>query len=171
MYRVTLPPAQRGELKRRTREPGLKPRTRDRLEMVRLSDSGMSIPQIARVMDTHEQTVRKYLKAFLSGGFEALPDRPHPGPVPKVTEEHLVALERQLDGSERVWTMPQLAHWLHTQQGVKVHPDHLRQVLQSRGFRWKRMTPSVAHKQDRAAVEAARKELDALKKAGPIRSP
>jgi hypothetical protein len=48
MIRVTLPPAQRTEL--RTRHLG-----------------------------AHEQTVRRYVKAFLAAGFDALPDRPRPG--------------------------------------------------------------------------------------------
>ncbi len=43
--------------------------------MVRLSDLGQTIPQIARVLDRHEQTVRTYLKAFLVAGFARPPRR------------------------------------------------------------------------------------------------
>ena len=167
MYRVTLTPAQREGLYRRTREKGITPRTRDRLEMIRLSAAGLSVPQIARQMDCSDQTVRKYLKAFLEEGFEALPDRPHRGPSPKVKEEHLQALERTLDETDRAWTAPQLADWLKTDQGVIVHPDHLRVLLHRRGFRWKRMKRSVEHKQsDPVVQEAAEIELEALKKGG-----
>ena len=48
MIRVELTPAQRDELRARTREPGIAPRTRDRLEMVRLADAGWTVPRIAR---------------------------------------------------------------------------------------------------------------------------
>jgi len=101
MLRIELTPAQREELRARTREPGLAPRTRDRLEMLRLADAGWRVPQIARHLGYHEQTTRKYLKAFLADGFDRLPDRPRPGRPARVTAAHLTALERLLDDTER----------------------------------------------------------------------
>jgi transposase len=167
MYRVTLDPARREELHRRTREASITPRTRDRLEMIRLSAAGLSVPRIARQMDCSEQTVRKYIKAYLEEGFAALPDRPHPGPPAKVKEKHLQALEQKLDETDRAFTAPQLADWLKSEHGVTVHPDHLRVLLHRRGFRWKRMKRSVEHKQsDPVAQEAAEIELEALKNGG-----
>ena len=65
MFRVFLSESQRAELRRRTHEPGVRPSVRDRLEMVRLSDAGWSVPQIARHLGAHEQTVRRYVKAYL----------------------------------------------------------------------------------------------------------
>ena len=41
MYRITLTDEQRHELRERTHQAGLAPSTRDRLEMVRLSDAGL----------------------------------------------------------------------------------------------------------------------------------
>ena len=58
MYRVTLTAEQRIELDRRAHQAGVAPCTRDRLEMLRLSDAGWSIPKIARHLRQHEQTVR-----------------------------------------------------------------------------------------------------------------
>ena len=40
MYRITLTDEQRRELRERAHRAGLAPSTRDRLEMVRLSDAG-----------------------------------------------------------------------------------------------------------------------------------
>ena len=60
-YRVALTPEQRAELQRRARERVLAPALRDRLEMIRLSDLGWSVPRIARALGRHEQTVRKYV--------------------------------------------------------------------------------------------------------------
>lgn len=50
MIRVELTPLQRAEVRARTREPGCAPRTRDRLEMVRLADAGWSVPRIAVIL-------------------------------------------------------------------------------------------------------------------------
>ena len=97
VIRVTLPPEQRAEINERARIRTLAPRLRDRLEMVRLSDLGQTIPQIARQLGVHEQIVRKYLKAFLDSGFVALPDHPVPGRPPTVTPAAVAALGHLLD--------------------------------------------------------------------------
>jgi transposase len=165
VIRIELTVAQRAELRARTRDAGIAPRTRDRLEMVRLADAGWSVPRIARHLGCHEQTVRKYVKAFLAGGFAVLPDRPRPGRPPTVTAAHLDALEAPLDAGGRTWTTPQLVAWLEREHGVRVHPDHLSRLLHARRFGWKRTVTSVAHKRrDPDAYAAKVAELDALKK-------
>jgi len=168
LFRIKLSPTEGEELRKRTRERGLAPQTRDRLEMVRLSDAGWSVPRIAEHLGYHEQTVRKYVKAFLAGGFDLLPDRPRPGRPPKVSEAHLQELEQLIDGSTRSWTTPQLAEWLRREYQVDIHPDHLSRLLHRRRFRWKRTKRSVKHKQPNPDLQAAKvAELEALKKSGP----
>ena len=165
MIRVELTDAERDGLRARTREPGIAPRTRDRLEMVRLADAGWAVPRIAKHLGAHEQTVRKYVKVFLAEGFAALPDRPRPGRPARVTEDHLQALEALLDAGGRTWTTRQLAEWLARERGVRVHADHLSVLLHRRRFGWQRTVTSVAHKRrDEAAYEAKVDELAALKK-------
>jgi len=165
MIRIALTAAQHDELRARTRDAGVTPRTRDRLEMIRLADAGWTIPQVARHLGCHEQTVRKYIKAFLADGFDALPDRPRPGRPPTVTAAHLDALEALLDTGGRTWTTPQLVAWLAQEYGVRVHPDHLSRLLHGRRFGWKRTVSSVAYKRrDVATYEARVTELNGLKK-------
>jgi transposase len=165
MIRIMLTAAQHDELRARTRDAGIAPRTRDRLEMVRLADAGWTIPRVARHLGCHEQTVRKYVKVFLAEGFDALPDRPRPGRPPTITTTHLDALEALLDAGGRTWTTPQLVAWLDQEHGGRVHPDHLSRLLHTRRFGWKRTVSSVAHKRrDVDAYEAKVSELDGLKK-------
>jgi transposase len=165
VIRVTLTPAEHEELRARTRDPGITPRTRDRLEMVRLADAGWRIPRIARHLTLHEQTVRRQVKAFLVHGFATLPDRPRTGRPPTVTEDHLLAIEALLDAGGRTWTTRQLVAWLEAEHGVAVHPDHLRRLLRRRRFGWKRTVTSVAHqRRDHAAYAAKVEELETLKK-------
>lgn len=165
MLRVTLSPAAHEDLRALTRARTTDPRTRDRLEMIRLADAGWSVPRIARHLACHEQTVRKYVKAFLAEGFAALPDKPRSGRPPRLTGAHLDALEQLLDAGGRTWTMPQLVAWLAGEHGVRVHPDHLRRRLHARGFGWQRTVASVAHKRrDPDAYAAKVADLDTLKK-------
>lgn len=128
--RIALTPAQREELRLLTRARGITPRTRDRLEMVRLADAGWGVGRIARHLGCHEKTVRKYLRAFLAQGFDGLPDRPHPGRPPTVTEEHLRGLEATAAAGD--WTRRQLADWLAREFGVSVTPYHVSRLLRQR---------------------------------------
>jgi transposase len=166
VIRVTLTPEQRAELNERARVRTLAPRLRDRLEMVRLSDLGQTIPQIARQLGVHEQTVRKYLKAFLDSGFAALPDRPVPGCPPTVTPADVAALGHLLDEAAaqgHTWTTPQLRHWLATERGVHISTGRLGVVLRRERLRWKRTKRSVRHLQkDPALQEAAKAHLESL---------
>jgi transposase len=157
----------RAELRRRTHERGVRPSVRDRLEMVRLSDAGWSVPQIAAHLGAHEQTVRRYVKTYLAQGFDGLAPRPHPGRPPRIQLADLEAVEQLLDESERTWTAPQLVAWLDAERGVSICRDHLGRLLRRRGFRYKRTKPSVAHKRtDPKLVQTAEQELAALKKPG-----
>lgn len=165
-YGVRLTPEERAELHARARQRVLAPAVRDRLEMVRLSDLGWSVPRIARYLGRHEQTVRKYVKAFRRSGWEALPDRPRPGRPPTLTEAHLRAVERLRDEAaargDRTWSAPHLARWLEETHGVRVGPKYLAERLRQRRFRWKRTKRSVQHKADPVRQEQARAELAVL---------
>ena len=108
MYRVTLTNEQRTELRQRTRQRGLAPSTRDRLEMVRLADAGWSAPRIARHLGQHEQTVRAWLKAFLDRGFDALVNQPRGGKHSALTPAILDAVRAEIAKAERTWTAAQL---------------------------------------------------------------
>ena len=141
--------------------------------MLRLSDVGRSVPEIARDLGLHEQTVRKYVKAFLAAeaaapgsGWDALPDRPRPGRPPALTEAHLLAVERLLDEAaargERTWSAPQVAAWLAETHRVRVAPKYLAERLSARGFRWKRTKRTVRHKAAPDRQEQARADLAVL---------
>lgn len=170
MIRVQLSPAQREALRRGTRQWGLAPQTRERLEMVRLAGAGWNIPKIARYLGRQEATVRKYIKGFLAEGFDALPDQPRSGRPRKVTEEHLQAMERLIDDSERTFTRDQLARWLGQEHRVTISADRVGRLLKKRRFRWKRTKRSVAHKRKAPDLQAARQaELEVLKKSGSER--
>lgn len=163
MIRVSVSDAARAAVRARARPAD--PRTRDRLEMIRLVDAGWSVPRVARHLGRHEQTVRRQVKAFLAHGFAALADRPRPGRPPVVTEADLLALEALLDAGGRTWTTRQVVAWLAEERGVAVHPDHLRRLLRRRRFGGKRTVTSVAHKRrDQAADDAKVAELEGRNK-------
>lgn len=166
MYRVALTDAQREELHRRAHAPGIPPRTRDRLEMVRLSAAGWSPPKIAAHLQISEPRVRHYLRAFLAAGFDALSDRPHRGMASPLTPTMEEALRQELRKDERTWTAAQLADWVEAQFGVRLTPDALTRRLKRARIAWKRTSRSLKHKQQPEAVAAKKAERAAQDKRG-----
>lgn len=167
MYQACLTDAQRIELHRRAHAPGVMPRTRDRLEMVRLSDAGWSIPRIAAHLRYSDKRVRHWIKTFLTGGFDALPDRPHPGQKSALTPDMEAALRQELLQGERTWTASQLADWVQERLGVRLTPDHLAKRLKRARIAYKRTGRSLKHKQKPEEVAAKRAEREGQEKRGP----
>ncbi len=166
MYRIALTDDQRHELRQRTRQVGLAPSTRDRLEMVRLSDAGWSVPRIAHHLGQHEQTVRLWIKAFLHGGFAALPNKPRGGKQSALTPAILAAIRAELAKGERTWTAAQLAAWVAEHHGVRLSTDRLRVHLRRAKLSWQRTSRSLKHKQDPAEVAERQIELTEREKKG-----
>ena len=166
MYRVHLTDAQRDELEQRAHDPRTQPRTRDRLEMVRLAATGWSVPQIARHFRCHEETVRPWLKAFLARGFDALADQPHPGQQSKFTPAMEETLRAELRRDARTWTAAHLAAWVAEQCGVRLCPAQLGRRLKRAGIVYKRASRSLKHKQNPEQVAAAQQEIAAQEKRG-----
>jgi len=167
ILRVRLTAAQLADLNARARDRALSPRARERLEMVRLSHLGLTVPRIAAHLGRHEQTVRRVIAGFLADGFAALPDRPRPGRPAALSAAALAAVEQRLDADAaagRTWTAPQLAAWLAAEHGVGVSPGWLSARLKARRFRWKRTRHSVRHKRRDPDLHAAKEaELEVLK--------
>lgn len=164
MYRVTLTDEQRLELNRRAHQPGLAPSVRDRLEMVRLSGAGWRIPQIARHLEQHEQTVRYWVKAFLSGGFDARENKPRGGSVSALTPALLNAVRQELDKADRTWSAGQIADWIARQFDVSRSADQVRRKLRKQRLSYKRTSRSLRHKQNPPEVADRTAALAALKK-------
>jgi transposase len=166
LYRVELSDAQQRELQQRTHAPGIRPRTRDRLEMVRLSHAGRSVPAIARHLARSEKRVRHWIKTFLVQGFAALTDQPPVGRPSRLTPAIREAVRQELEKGDRIWTAPQLAAWIARECGVSVSTAHLRRFLRRWKLSYKRTTRSVRHKQKPDEVAAKQVELAELEKRG-----
>lgn len=171
MYRIRLTDGQRAELRRRVQTARMAPRERERLEMVRLSDAGWSVPRIARHLGWHEQTVRNVLQQFEKKGVEACltrgSSRPHTihSKVDEVAREHLRALlhqsPRTFGKPTSVWSV-ELAAEVSFAEGItaeRVSGETIRQAIHRLGIRWKRAKqwitspdPEYARKKARATA-------------------
>ena len=166
MYRIGLSDEQRQELRERTRQAGMAPSTRDRLEMVRLSDAGWSVPRIARHLGQHEQTVRAWIKAFLDEGFPALPNKPRGGKQSALTAAMLAAVRAEVAKGTRTWTAARLADWVAEHHGVRLSADRLRVHLRRAQISWQRTSRTLTHKQDPDEVAERQAVLEECAKKG-----
>jgi transposase len=166
MYRITLTDQQRQDLREHTRQPGLAASTRDRLEMVRLSDAGWSVPTIARHLGQHEQTVRAWIKAFLTGGFAALPNKPRGGDTSAVTPAMLEAARSEIAKGSRIWSASEVADWIALHHGVRISPGRMRVHLKRAKLSYQRTSRSLKHKQKPEEVAQRKDQLDELEKRG-----
>ena len=164
MYRLTLTAEQAAELMRRRRDPKTKPRVRDRLEMVRLSDKGWSIPQIAQHLELTESRVRHWIKQFLVEGCDGLADRKGAGPKRRLTREILEQLRQVVGQDGRTWTAAQVNDWLLEQHGFMMNRRYLSEVLSKNGLSYKRTTRTIRHKQKPEQVADRTADLETLKK-------
>ena len=166
MYYVTLTEDERVELNRRSHLRSIAPRTRDRLEMVRLCDAGWSVPQIARHMGQHSETVRFWIKAFLTSGFDGLEYRSPVGQTSTLTAAMLSDLREEVGKGRRTWTAGQAAHWISERHGVALSPGRVSVHLKRAGLSRQRSGPDLTHKQKPEEVAEKRTTLETLEKGG-----
>ena len=166
MSRVILTDDQRLELRRRARQAGIAPSTRDRLEMVRLSDAGWSIPKIARHLGSHEQTVRAWIKVFIGSGFDALINKPRGGDHSALTPAMLAAVRIEVGKGTRTWSAGEIADWVAEHHGVRISPGRMRVHLKRAKLSYQRTSRSLKHKQQPEQVAERKAELETLEKKG-----
>src|SRR6266498_2783324 len=141
---VTLDPDVQAELERRyhtTRDAT----TRTRYQIVLLNAQGHTPPQIAQLVRSSADTVRRVLNRYLAGGADAVPHRPHPGQPPHYPpgwEQELVRVA-DLDPHEvgvdsALWTCRLLADYLQGVTGHRAGIETVRIALHRAGFVCKR---------------------------------
>ena len=164
MIQVVLTESQVSRLTQLRRDAKTRPRTRDRLEMVRLANLGWNIPKIAQHFEMTESRVRHWIKSFLSEGFDGLKDRGGVGPKRRLTAP-LVAQIREMTMQEgRTWTTVQINDWLLEQHGFSMNRRYLSDALNKNGLRYKRTTRTLHHKQKPEQVVDRKADLETLKK-------
>ncbi len=152
VYVRPLAEAERQELKKLARrEVG---RVSERMRAVLLSARGYSVPEIARIFECDEATVREWIRRFETEGIQGLRDRPKVGrrpratPVARETLRRTVMEARPAQGS---WTVVLLQVHLVVMAGVRVSRTTVRRLLRMLGFRWRR--PKLALPEDPEAPQ------------------
>lgn len=170
---VEIPPQARDESEPLLRRQDLKPRVRERLEMVKAAALGQGLAQIARWTGRSQRTVARWLGRFVCGGSSALADAGRPGRPPRADAAYHAALERAMAMSPRAlglpydgWTSARLSAYLEQQTGVRLAASWMRTLLKQHNFVRGRPKHTLKHRQDPAEVAACEAALAAGGKNG-----
>lgn len=158
--------AQRTAVETALRRRDLRPRMRERLEMVKAAALGQDLGDISRWTSRTPATVRRWLAAYQAGGIAALADAPRQGRPPKADAAYLATLAIAVDTAPRllglpfdVWTSRRLSAYLAQQTGVRIAPGWLRVLLHQQYFVCGRPKHTLEHLQDPAEVAACQEAL------------
>ena len=118
------------------------PRLRIRAHMVLLAaEKSLPAEEIAEIVRTDAQTVRRWLQRYLDQGQEGLADVPRPGGPRKVTAAYLAELLRvagqppgAVDLPYARWTARRLADHMTAVTDIAVDPETVRLHLKAAGI-------------------------------------
>ena len=165
---IAVTAAQRVAVEGLLRQPALRPRLRERLEMVKAAGLGQDLATIVAWSGRSAETVRHWLGRFTTGGVAALADAPRPGRPAEAGAAYQQALATAVETPPPalglpydVWTSPRLSAYLAETTGVRISPGWLRTLLARRRFACGRPKHTLAHLQDPGEVAACEEALAA----------
>jgi transposase len=156
------------ELYHRTPDATLK----TRCQIILLSASPLSVPQIAQVTFYSEDTVARCIHEFNQSRLEGLLPSPKGGRPPKITSDYLKRLLSIIEQDPRVlgcafsnWTAPQLSEYLAAETGIKVDESRLRHYLHAHGYELLRPVLTVAspdpdYESKRTRIEELQRQVE-----------
>lgn len=157
------------------RRTDVKPRVRERAEMVKAALVGQNLASICRWSGRTPDTVRRWLRQYQVEGVAGIADAPRSGRPAVADATYQAALEQALTQTPRavgllfdVWDSRRLSAYLVEQTGVRIAPSWLRTLLGRHRFVTGRPKHTLRHLQDPDAVAACKAELAAVgEKSGP----
>jgi transposase len=160
---IRLTQEQDAQLREIEQDPYLKPKVRLRAQVLRLSNRGSNMEEIASYTGRSPASIARDFDRWRARSLEGLADGTPPGNPPRITEEAKTFLGGKLS-EERTWNATQLAEALSERFAIEVTPEAVRQHLLAMGYGWKR-TRYVPNKPPNPEEERkAREELEELKK-------
>ncbi len=142
-----------------------------RLKSIDLSSQGYTVPQLAKLFDLCQATVRDYLRRYHQGGIDALKRHASDGPPPKVPQDKAFWEEllrrspsqfEKLPTAARNWTQHLLVEYCRHYLGVPITQAGLSLLLKRLGIRWNRSKLKVSAPAPLYTVK--RERVETLKK-------
>jgi putative transposase len=117
----------------------------------------VSAAQVARDLHRSKSWASDWLKRYDKEGIEGLKTRTKSGRPPKISEEVVYQIKKELKESNQGWTTKQVEELIVKKSGIKYHYIHIYRILRKWGFKQK--VPRKVH-----VNTASLEEKDAFKK-------
>jgi transposase len=114
-------------------------RVAERLHAILLLDSGQNADAVSSILHIHPKTLKRWLKAFTSGGEDALTSFKYVGGDGWMTDEQLHLFMTWLDSD--VHSTAEAISWVEEQFGLSYSDSGMRKLLGRLDYRYKQ--PSV----------------------------
>ena len=150
-------------LREAEQNPQLRAKIRQRAQVLRLSNQGWKVGQIAAYTGRSDTSIGRDFERWERSGVAGLADSPPPGNRAILGEAARAFLRERLV-EERTWNAPQLADAVAEQLRVRVDPETIRRYLREMNYSWKRTRYVPAHAPGPQAEHAARAALETLKR-------
>ena len=143
-----------GELRKAISVPD---RTRERAHMLKLNAQGKNVPEIARIFNYHEHTVRATIRPWEARGLVGLWEEPGRGAKAKWKTEDIEYIENCLNQEQRTYNSTQLARKLKQERAVNLSSDRLRRILKKKDIAGKE--PGRATEKNKINISKQLKKL------------
>lgn len=129
--RVKLNPEEERTLRELSSANGVPVRIKQRALAVRLNAHGWNVPKIAEYLDWAQQTVRKTIQRWETGGLGQLWEKPGRGKKPSWQESDWQALQQWLSEPRR-YSARQLSQRLSRERGIDLGAEQVRRILKKK---------------------------------------
>jgi transposase len=150
-------------LRKMEQNPQLRAKVRQRSQVLRLSNQGWKVRQIAAYTGRSDTSIGRDFDRWERGGVAGLADSSPPGNSAIIGDTARAFLCECL-AEERTWNALQLADALAEQLKVRVDAETIRRHLHEMNYSWKRTRYVPTHAPDPQAEHAARAALETLKR-------
>jgi transposase len=137
---IRLTEEEDAQLREIEQDPYLKPKVRLRAQVLRLSNRGSNMKEIASYTGRSSASIARDFDRWSEQGLEGLAHGTAAGNPPRITRRMEAFMEEKLseEQEERTWNATQLAEVLKEEFGLEVSSEAVRQHLVSMGYSWKR---------------------------------
>jgi transposase len=142
-----------------------------RATAIKMLHDGQSVQRVAGSVLLSTTTVRYWFDRWLEHGVAGLETHPRSGRPPRLTPAYWEVIEKALATNPTtlgytftIWTLERLRDHAQSETGIRVNANYLSEQMKKQGYVYRRPRHDLRVHQDAAAREAARAQLEALKK-------
>ena len=130
--KVRLSESEMQKLMELNNDPKVPERTRRRAEVLRLSNKGWSVKEIADWIEWAPNTVREAIHRWIVKGWQGLWDAPRSGRKARWKETDIEYIENCCEVEPRTYNSKQLSALLKKERQIELSPERIRKILKKR---------------------------------------